>query len=90
METSSHRQKKAGKKQLLCGTFTLCRTAVPVPAGPPLSSASSPGRCTVPAPCSVPAERVPRPCPPRAPLSAPRAASCTPVYKARKQSLRFS
>lgn len=76
-------------KQLLYGTFTLCRAAVPVPAGPPLSSASSPGRCSVPAPCSVPAAREPRPCPPRVPLSAPRAASYTLVYKTRNTALGF-
>lgn len=53
---------------------------VPVPAGPPLSSASSPWRCSAPAPCSVPAEPVLTSCPPRAPLSAPHVASYTPAY----------
>lgn len=53
----------------------------PVPAGPPLSSASSPWRCSVPAPCFVPTEPVLRPCSPRAPLSAPHATSYTPAYK---------
>lgn len=53
---------------------------VPVPAGPPLSFASSPWRCSVPAPCFVPAEPVRQPCPPRAPLSAPHVASYTPAY----------
>ena len=52
---------------------------IPVPAGPPLSSASSPWRCSFPVPCFAPAEPGPRPCPPRAPLSAPRAASYTPA-----------
>lgn len=54
---------------------------LPVPAGPPLSSASSPWRCSVPAPCFVPSEPALRPCPPHAPLSAPRVVSCTPAYK---------
>lgn len=54
---------------------------VPVPAGPPLSSASSPWRCSVPAPCFVPTEPALRPCPPRNPLSAPHVVSYTPAYK---------
>lgn len=56
-------------------------TFIPAPAGPPLSSASSPWRCPVPALCSVPTAPVTRPCPPHAPLSAPLEASCTPACK---------
>lgn len=78
------------KKITLLWYIYCVQAAVPVPAGPPLSSASSRGRCSVPALCSVPAERAPRPCPPRAPLSAPRAASCTPVYKTRNTAFGFT
>lgn len=59
---------------------------VPVPAGPPLSSASSPWRCSFPVPCFVPAEPGPRPCPPHAPLSAPRAASYTPACNRKRHT----
>ena len=59
----------------------LLAAVAPVPAGPPLSSASSPWRCTVPAPCFVPAGSELRPCPPRGPLSAPHAASYTPACR---------
>lgn len=52
---------------------------VPVPEGPPLSSASSPWRCSFLALCFVPADSAQRPCPPRGPLSAPRGASYTPA-----------
>lgn len=54
--------------------------ASPVLAGPPLSFASSPWHCSVPAPCFAPAEPRLRFCPPRAPLSAPHVASYTPAY----------
>lgn len=83
LSTRLKRQGRPGRRLVTTHAHTVLHTlptVVPVPAGPPLSSASSPWRCSVPAPCFAPAEPVLTSCPPHAPLSAPHVASYTPAY----------